>query len=51
MVAGSGRRTLRERMLLAEIEELKAGLGEAHVQLRVWKKSAENRLDPSATSR
>jgi transposase len=29
----------RERMLLAEIEELKAALGEAHVQLRVWKKA------------
>jgi transposase len=38
-------------MLLAEIEELKAALGEAHVQLRVWKKSAEGRLGPSATSR
>jgi transposase len=41
----------RERMLLAEIEELKAALGEAHVQLREWKKSAEHRLGPSRTSR
>ena len=29
----------RERELLSEIQELKAALGEAHVQLRVWKKS------------
>ena len=31
----------RERALAAENEELKAALGEAHVELRVWKKSAE----------
>ena len=41
----------RERELLSEIEELKAALGEAHVQLRVWRKSAEYRLGPSRTSR
>jgi transposase len=41
----------RERALLDEIEELKAALGEAHVELRVWKKSAEHRLCPSRTSR
>ena len=41
----------RERELLAEIEELKAALGETHVQLRVWKRSAEGRLGPSRTSR
>jgi transposase len=34
-----------------EIEELKAALGEAHVQPRVWRKSAEYRLGPSRTSR
>ena len=33
--------------LEAEIEELKAALGEAHVELRVWKKSAEGRLGPA----
>jgi transposase len=33
------------------VEELKAALGEAHVELRVWKKSAEYRLAPSRTSR
>lgn len=41
----------RERQLLDEVEELKAALGEAHVELRVWKKSAEHRLGPSRTSR
>jgi transposase len=29
-----------ERVLAAEVEELKAALGETHVELRVWKKSA-----------
>ena len=43
--------TSKEDQLAAEIEELKAALGEAHVELRVWKKSAEYRLGPSATSR
>lgn len=40
----------REQQLQAEIDELTAALGEAHVQLRVWKRSAE-RLAPSRTSR
>lgn len=40
----------REAELEAEVEELKAALGEATVELRVWKKSAE-RLAPSRTSR
>ena len=40
----------RERLLLAENEELKAALGEAHVELRVWKKSAEHRLGPTRSS-
>ena len=35
----------------AEVDELTAALGEAHVELRVWKKSAEHRLGPSRTSR
>ena len=35
------RRSSRESELEAECEELKAALGEAHVQLRVWKKGAE----------
>jgi transposase len=41
----------RERALADENEELKAALGEAHVELRVWKKSAEHRLGPTRTSR
>lgn len=40
----------RERALLAELEEVKAALGEAHVELRVWKRAAEH-LPPSRTSR
>lgn len=44
------RRTSRELELEAENEELKAALGEAHVQLRVWQKGAEY-LPPSRTSR
>ena len=41
----------RERALLEENEQLKAALGEAHVELRVWKRSAEYRLGPTRTSR
>lgn len=41
----------QQRRLEAEIEELKAALGEAHVELRVWKKSAEGRLGPTGSSR
>jgi transposase len=39
------------RRLEDEVEELKAALGEAHVELRVWKKSAEYRLGPTRPSR
>jgi transposase len=35
---GRSRRSSRELELEAENEELKAALGEAHVELRVWKK-------------
>jgi transposase len=41
----------QQQRLEAEIEELKAALGEAHVELRVWKKSAEYRLGPTRSSR
>jgi transposase len=41
----------QERRLEAEVEELKAALGEAHVELRVWKRSAEYRLGPTRSSR
>ena len=35
----------------AEVAELTQALGEAHLEARVWKKSAEGRLGPSRTSR
>jgi transposase len=41
----------REEALAAEVAELITALGEAHVELRAWKKSAEGRLAPSRTSR
>jgi transposase len=51
LVAGGGPGpNARERQLAAENEELKAALGEAHVELRVWKKSAEHRLGPTRSS-
>jgi transposase len=52
-LADSGRLepSQRERQLADENEQLKAALGEAHVELRVWKKSAEHRLGPTRTSR
>ena len=48
---GSVRPSSREEALAAEVAELTTALGEAHVELRVWKKSAEGRLAPSRTSR
>lgn len=41
----------REEQLEAEVEDLTQALGEAAVEIRVWKKSAEGRLGPSRTSR
>ena len=41
----------RERQIEAEVEEPKTALGEAHVELRVWKKSVEQRLGLRRTSR
>ena len=41
----------QQQRLEAEIEELEAALGEAHVELRVWKKSAEYRLGPTRSSK
>lgn len=49
-VGGKPGPNARERQLLAELEEVKAALGEAHVELRVWRKAAEY-LPPSVTSR
>jgi transposase len=51
LVAGRSGPSSREQHLEAEVVELTQALGEAHVELRVWKKSAEGRLGPSRTSR
>jgi transposase len=51
LVAGRSGPSSREEELEAEVVELTQALGEAHVELRVWKKSAEGRLGPSRTSR
>ena len=41
----------REQQLEAEVADLPQALGEAHLEARVWKKSAEGHLGPSRTSR
>jgi transposase len=51
LAAGSGKPSTREQQLEAEVAELTTALGEAAVELRAWKKSAEHRLGPSKTSR
>jgi transposase len=51
LVAGRSGPSSREEQLEAEVADLTQALGEAHVELRVWKKSAEGRLGPSRTSR
>lgn len=51
LVAGKSGPTSREEQLEAEVAELTTALGEAAVEIRVWKKSAEGRLGPSRTSR
>ena len=51
LAAGSAKTSTREVQLEAEVAELTTALGEAAVEIRVWKKSAEGRLGPSRTSR
>jgi transposase len=51
LAAGRWGPTSREEQLQAQVEDLTQALGEAAVELRVWKKSAEGRLGPSRTSR
>ncbi|MCI1831293.1 MAG: transposase [Actinomyces sp.] len=51
LTAGKSGPSTREQQLKAEVAELTQALGEAHLQVRVWKKSAEGRLGPSRTSR
>jgi transposase len=51
LAAGGGKPSTREQQLEAEVADLTTALGEAAVELRVWKKSAEHRLGPWKTSR
>ncbi|WP_289020295.1 helix-turn-helix domain-containing protein [uncultured Ornithinimicrobium sp.] len=51
LAAGRSGPSTREQQLEAEVTELTQALGEAAVEIRVWKKSAEGRLGPSRTSR
>lgn len=51
LVAGRTGPSTREAQLEAEVSELTQALGEAAVDVRAWKKSAESRLGPSRTSR
>ena len=51
LAAGRSGSSTRERQLEGEVADLTQALGEAAVELRVWKKSAEGRLGPSRTSR
>ena len=51
IVAGKSKPSSREQQLEAEVADLTQALGEAHLETRVWKKSAEGNLGPSRTSR
>ena len=51
LAGGKSGPSTREQQLEAEVADLTQALGEAAVELRVWKKSAEGRLGPSRTSR
>ncbi|MFF2815378.1 helix-turn-helix domain-containing protein [Kitasatospora cineracea] len=50
-LAGTSGPSAREQQLEAQVADLTRALGEAAVELRVWKKSAEGRPGPSRTSR
>ena len=49
LVAGKSGPSTREQQLQDDVSELTQALGEAAVELRVWKRSAEGRLGPSRT--
>jgi transposase len=51
LATGKAGPSTREQQLEAEVTELTQALGEAAVELRVWKRSTEGRLGPSRTSR
>ena len=48
---GKSKPSSREQQLEEEVAELTQALGEAAIEVRVWKKSAEGRLGPLRTSR
>ncbi|MCX4752426.1 helix-turn-helix domain-containing protein [Kitasatospora purpeofusca] len=50
-LAGKSGPSTREQQFEAQVADLTQALGEAAVELRVWKKSAAGRLGPSRTSR
>lgn len=51
LAGGKSGPSTREQQLEAQVADLTQALGEAAVELRMWKKSAEGRLGPSRTSR
>ncbi|MGC0274233.1 transposase [Pseudactinotalea sp. Z1739] len=51
LAAGKSGPSTREAQLEAEVQDLTQALGEAHLEARVWKKSAQGQLGPSRTSR
>ena len=51
LTAGRSGPSTREAQLEEQVADLTQALGEAHLEARVWKKSAEGRLGPSRTSR
>ena len=51
LAAGKTGSSSREAQLEGEVTELTQALGEAAVEIRVWKRSAEGRLGRSRTSK
>ncbi|CAN5584487.1 hypothetical protein BH24ACT13_BH24ACT13_08870 [soil metagenome] len=51
VAAGKSGLSTREEQLEAEVADLTRALGEAAVEIRVWKESAEGRLGPLRTLR
>jgi len=51
LAAGKSGPSTREEQLEAEVADLTQALGEAAVEIRVWKRSAEGRLGPCRASR
>ena len=51
LAAGKSGPSTREAKLGAEVADLTQALGEAGVEIRVWKKPADGRPGPSPTSR